>query len=298
MAKSAYKKPAITYQQQLALLKSRGLQIPNESKALHLLESISYYRLSGYWYPLLEDKRAHIFKAGANFETAFQLYCFDRKLRQIVAEQLEKIEIAVRARMVYILSHAHGSLWFQNVGLFRDPDKHQQSMGYLEQELRRSDEEFMLAFNAKYSDPVPPAWIALETASFGVLSKLYKNLKPGPERRQVAAYFGLPDSVFDTWLHSIVYLRNICAHHARFWNRPMRIRPQAPRRPRYTWLYNTNVAENRAYYMLSMVLYLLRPISPKTHLAGKIKALLSQYPNVDVTAMGFPPDWKEESLWQ
>src|SRR5690554_3702264 len=108
MSKVPFNKPPLTYSQQLQQLKERGLVIENEEKALHLLVSISYYRLSGYWYPLLQDKHQHIFKDESSLETAFKLYCFDRELRKLVLSELEKIEIAVRAKMIYELSLKHG----------------------------------------------------------------------------------------------------------------------------------------------------------------------------------------------
>ncbi|MCB0511776.1 MAG: Abi family protein, partial [Bacteroidetes bacterium] len=109
MSKTPFNKPALTYFQQLQQLKDRGLAIDNEEKTLHLLETISYYRLSGYWYPLLADKENHVFKQGANFDTAFKLYCFDSKLRKLIVCELEKIEIAIRAKMIYILAHKFGA---------------------------------------------------------------------------------------------------------------------------------------------------------------------------------------------
>ena len=81
MSKAPYSKVALTYSDQLQQLKKRGLTFENEAKALHLLENVSYYRLSGYWYPILADKKNHAFKQGATFNTAFKLYCFDRELR-------------------------------------------------------------------------------------------------------------------------------------------------------------------------------------------------------------------------
>jgi len=98
MSKVPYSKPALTYTAQLQQLKERGLLVPNQAKALHLLEAVSYYRLSGYWYPLLADKEQHIFKADASFDTAFSIYKFDRELRMLVLRELEKIEVAVRAK--------------------------------------------------------------------------------------------------------------------------------------------------------------------------------------------------------
>lgn len=138
----------------------------------------------------------------------------------------------------------------------------------------------------------------MEITSFGTLSILYKNLKPGREKRVIANYFGLADSVFETWLHSIVYLRNICAHHSRLWNRAMSIRPQIPQNPKKTWIINTNIRNSRTYFMLCMIKFLLQTVNPKTGFSSKLKSLLKEYPNVDTRAMDFPYDWEKEALWR
>ena len=128
MSKSNYIKPPLTYQQQINQLKRRGLIIENETKARHLLENISYYRLSGYWFPLLKDKKAHIFKPNSFLQTAFNLYCYDRELRQLVLSEIEKIEVAVRAKISYVMAHKHGPFWFQNKLIFKDSKKHEETL--------------------------------------------------------------------------------------------------------------------------------------------------------------------------
>jgi abortive infection bacteriophage resistance protein len=298
MSKINYNKPPLSYAEQLIQLKQRGLIIANEPKALHLLENISYYRLSGYWFPLLANKETHLFKPHSTLEAAFNLYCFDRELRQLVLAETEKIEVAIRAKMSYVYSHKNGTFWFQDATNFSNPVKHATSFSKIGEEFKRSDEEFINAFKNKYTNPIPPSWMTLEITSFGTLSLLYKNLKPSRQKREIANYFGLPDSVFETWIHSIVYLRNVCAHHTRLWNRAMSIQPQIPRAPRKQWLNNTNVTNNRTYFILSMVAYLLQTINPNNRFTIKFKALLAKYPNVDPKALGFPTNWENEPLWK
>lgn len=298
MCKIPFTKVALTYEAQLQLLRDRGLSIDDEPKALFLLEKISYYRLSGYWFPLLANKKDHFFKPGATFETAFKLYCFDKELRKLFISELEKIEVAIRAKMIYVLSHEYGPFWFQDPALFRDPVSHARTLSKIGDEYSRSDEEFIVAFKDKYSNPLPPSWMILEITSFGTLSMLYKYLKPGRSKRIIAHYFGLSDRVFETWLHSIVYLRNVCAHHTRLWNRAMSIRPQFPITPLKTWINNASIPNNKTYFMLSMIKYLLVTVNPGNTFTSKITNLLEKYPNIDILAMGFPSDWKDEDLWQ
>jgi len=294
-----YSKPPKTYQDQLNLLKSRGMIFSSDNKALHLLEKLSYYRLSGYWYPLLQQpKTNHIFKPGATFQTVFRIYRFDRDLRIFILKEIEKIEIAFRAQMVYQMSHSQGAFWFTDSSLFTNQNSHIRAIQKLQSEFTKSDEEFIHAFKRNYTDPFPPSWMMMELTSFGTLSGIYKNLKPGRIKRAIANHFGLDDRTFSSWLHCFVYIRNVCAHHNRFWNRGMSIAPQRPASPTNTWLNNASVANNRSYYILSMMLYMLQAVDTKHQFIFRLKLLLKKYPNIDVTAMGFPADWEKEALWK
>ncbi len=293
-----FDKPPFSYLQQLEQLQERGLQIPNIEKATHLLESISYYRLSGYWYPLLADKENHTFKESATFDTAFNLYCFDRELRVLIIQELEKIEVSIRAKMIYLLSHQNGAFWYQDATLFKNQNNHSKTLVSLDNEYGRSDADFIVAFRSKYSNPLPPSWMLLELTSFGTLSSLFSNLKPTRTKRNIANYFGLNENTFASWMHSIVYIRNVCAHHSRLWNRVMSIQPIKPIATRKTWLINSAVANNKTYFILSMILYLLQTINPNNSFSQRFQTLLAKYPNVDTRAMGFPSNWKEENLWK
>ena len=295
--KVSYNKPALSYADQLQQLKSRGLNIADESEFLHLLELKSYYRLSGYWYPLLADKQKHLFKAGASFDTAYRIYQFDRELRQLVTNEMEKIEIAVRAKMIYILSHHYGAFWYTDPNLFIDKKKHSDTIDKISIEYHRSDAQFIRAFKNKYSNPLPPCWTAFEIMSFGSLSKLYNNFKPGRSKREVARWFGVDDKTFGSWLHSLVYVRNVCAHHSRLWNRVMRIQPAYPTTPNLRWLNNTSIQNNRTYYILSIIIFLLQSLDNGHTLVADFNALLKKYNNIHPGAMGFPPGWETEPLW-
>ncbi len=304
-----YDEPPLEYSEQLQRLKNRGLKIEDEKKALHLLENISYFRLSAYWYPLIaEPKSLKIFKDGASFNNAFQLYCFDRELRQLVSSELEKIEVAIRAKMIYILSHKYGPFWYNDKTLFKNQKSYDESIEKLRVERDRSDEVFIKQFSEIYSDPLPPSWMILEISSFGNLSSFYYNLMSCPEKRLIANHSGLGEQVFESWLHCFVYIRNLCAHHLRLWNRILRISPQIPLSPSGQWIKVTSIGDpakkgklvkinNRTYFLLSMLIYLLNTINPKHKFSSKFRSLLKKYEIIDVRAMGFPLEWQSEELW-
>lgn len=308
MPKVPYTKLVLSYKAQLQQLKDRGLIVEDDAKALHLLENISYYRLSGYWYPMLANpKTDHRFKPGSTFNNAFKLYCFDRKLRKLILSELEKIEVAIRAKMIYELSNRHGPFWYTNVHIFRNSSNHSKTLSKIQEEYQRSDERFILDFRKKYQDPMPPSWMMLELTSFGSLSMLYKNLAGSHDRRTIAHYFGLDDSTFESWLHSIVYIRNVCAHHSRLWSRVMRITPAIPANPRFPFLqhsllYNPKTMQplnnNRTFFFLSMIIYWLNIINPSNTFKNKLFDLLNNYPMVDVAALGFPAKWRMETIWE
>jgi abortive infection bacteriophage resistance protein len=297
MAKVPYQKPALSYTEQLTQLKERGLAIENEPLFLELLEKKSYYRLSGYWYPLLADKQNHVFKEGSNFNQAYSMYCFDRDLRQLIIKELEEIEVAVRAKMIYIFSHQFGPFWYRQTEYFKKPHIHSETLEKIRIEFARSDAQFIQAFKRKYTDDLPPSWTAFEIISFGVISRLFSNAKPGKSKRQVADFFGLDDRTFSSWLHGFVYVRNICAHHSRLWNRVMRIQPMIPITPKHQWLNNLAIRNDRTYFILSMILYLLRSINESNSVLDDFKGLLRKYPNIHTVAMGFPSMWEKEPLW-
>lgn len=246
---------------------------------------------------MLADKTNHIFKPDADFETVIKIYSFDKELRQLVINELEKIEIAVRAKMIYILSHQHGAFWYSDTRNFKNRQSHSDTITKIRAEYNRSDAQFIKAFKNKYSDDLPPSWTAFEIISFGSISKLYSILKPGRSKRDISEYFGLDDKTFGSWLHGFVYVRNTCAHHSRLWNRVMRIQPMKPISPKHQWLKNLEVANNRTYFILSMIVYLLRSINETNSMLVDFKHLLEKYPNIDPSAMGFPKDWLNEAIW-
>lgn len=298
MSKVPYTKPAKTYVEQLEILKKRGLKIESADKVSHLLKVFSYYRLSGYWHPLLEEPKAnHIFKFGADFQTSFRVYQFDTELRLLILKELEKIEIAIRSQMTYILSHNKNIFWYTDTQYFSSQKEHFYSLKKLQAEYDRSDEQYIKNFRNKYSDPLPPSWMMLGIISFGTLSKLYRNLRPGLSKRYIAKEFGLDENTFSSWIHSFVYVRNVCAHHSRLWNKTMSIKPKRPLVPTYTWLNNQNVRNDNTYFILSMILYFLQSFDPQNQLVFNLKILMKRYPDIDKTAMGFPLYWENEMLW-
>ena len=181
-----YSKSPIDIPAQIALLKSRGLMFKDETRSAHYLSNISYYRLRAYTYPFQNNENPdHPFIKQIYFEDILELYVFDRKLRMLVFDAIEKIEIALRTKMVYHFSLAHGSHWHEMSGLYLNNTRFIKDIGDLYKEIERSTETFIKHYASKYSDPQYPAsWMSLEVASMGLLSKMFSNLKIAPKRKK------------------------------------------------------------------------------------------------------------------
>lgn len=296
-----YNKPALSISDQISKLKQRGLKFNDEQKASHYLSNISYYRLRAYTYPFQDNSDpSHPFIADINFEEIINLYVFDRRLRLLVFNAIEKLEIALRTKIVYEFSLANGSHWHEEVNMYRNQYYFNKNINSLYEEVDRSSETFIEHYKKNYSSPAyPPAWMSLEVISMGLLSKLYGNLKKGREKKKVAIEFGLPNPIFlESWMHAFAGLRNICAHHSRLWNRRFTIVPKLPNNTTYPFIQNKNIYDNKLYAQLCCINYITQIISPDSSLVSDLKHLLQTCNLVDCNEMGFPKDWKSEPFWQ
>jgi len=299
-----YQKEALTVEEHIRLLQSRGLEIDDESQATHYLSHVSYYRLSGYWWPMLADKESHVFKPESRFSDVVSLYNFDRELRLLIFDVIEKIEISLRTKLIYHLSHEHGPWWFQNTDLFVDVQALVRTLASLQEEIERSKDVFIREHRKKYRDDhrFPPAWKSLELTSIGNLSKVYGNLKPQIRSKDtIAKELGAVNHTYlPSWLQSIAQIRNLCAHHSHLWNRNLPSSPKLLPKPPYPWISDVPKQHEfpKLYVHLCVMRYMLNIVVPENSFGVKLSDMLSRYPNVDPDALGFKPGWLNEPLWQ
>lgn len=295
-----YSKQSISITDQILMLKNRGLLFDNEQTAVEYLKIISYFRLANYWKPMESDKVNHIFKPKSKFENVITLYNFDKELRNLIFSAIQSIEIALRTKVIQIVSPNYGAFWFADKSLFTNTTIFTKCLSNIEEELKRSKEDFLIEHFAKYDNPTyPPAWKTLEVSSFGTLSKLYCNLADNNLKKQIAREFGLPQHLYlESWIKSLSVLRNCIAHHARIWNRKYPWKPQLPKKLQNPWIQSKGISPEKLCAQLCCIAYLMNVILPDNTFKQKLKSLLAEYPIVDVAAMGFPKTWYNELLWQ
>lgn len=290
-----YKTPS----ESIEILKARGLLITDESKAQQYLSHIGYYRLSAYMYPLLRmPKEEHIFKKGVSFEKVMMLYRFDKKLRMLLFNEIEKIEVAVRCAIVNFGCEITGDpFWMTNPRYFSNPAKFNKTIRLIEEELNHSKEEFVTHFKETYSNTYPPAWILMEILPFGVVTNIFANIKDKKLKKRISQSFDLQVAPFESWLTIVAVTRNSCGHHARIWNRVFSIRATIPVKMTRPWIL-LQTDQLRVYFDMCIIKYFLNIISPGNDMLAKMLSLFAEYPEVDLGALGFPSgNWQDEPLW-
>ncbi|MDO9586840.1 MAG: Abi family protein [Brevundimonas sp.] len=266
MPKFPYPKPALLLDDQLQLLRGRGLEVANPADARRLLENISYYRLSGYtrYYADPADDAQERFLPGVTFDRVIGLYVFDRRLRHLFGEAFERIEVAVKGGVAYHGSILSGPFWMTDPANF-DASRHAEIMSLVVDAVIADDgkhkQQFLDHFYRKYADAYPPAWMITEVLSFHGISIVYK-LARGTIRRPVADQFGIQQDILESWLHALVFARNLCAHHSRFWNRRFIIRPKIPREYRQVW---PAAGQNQLYIAACVIKHMLERLGVVSH---------------------------------
>lgn len=309
-------KDPTTIDEQIHILSERGMNVDIDL-ARQWLRSVSYYRLSGYWYPYREQlqstprrpARADAFVSGATFSEVADLYEFDRKLRTLVHDGIERIEIALRTRVgEWIVTH--GPLAHQEKNLFRPDFDHKTWLKTARRRIQRA--EGNNAAIRHYADKYEgyPFWVLAETLDFADISKLYAGL-PANAQHEISRSFGFivePMALkgkhrknyytrdpLARWCEQLTVVRNVCAHHGRLFNRNFL--------PVSTVAFRTidrlsllpEGQSDKVFGALLVMGFMLHNISPGTSWATKLSNLVhDDYERLtlrSVTEMGFPPDW-------
>ncbi len=241
-----FEKPFLSTSEKIALLKKRGLCFTEEEEEeeegfiANILETVGYYRLSGYFHFYyrddLDDSTQHIFRQNTRFKDVYTIYQLDEQVRQILLDALFKIEISLKTRLDLELCNFGKSqnepfpeLWYLKEAHFKDTKEFSSCFHQVCNDMEFNEKEprhpFIASFKYKYEDQFPPSWMIVETLMFGTLSKIIEKLKRS-HRKDIAKHYGYhSDKDFVKAVNALGNLRNISAHHGRVWNREFGIVP-------------------------------------------------------------------------
>lgn len=314
-----YTKPHLNFADQIALLMQRGLIVTDQPKAVHHLQRIGYGRLTFYWQPFQQivknpadptrTIRSEQFRSGAEFRHAVDLYLFDKKLRLLFLDAIERIEVALRVD----LAHALGKRdpWAHRNPTFLDAHRanratqgstqHASWLNKADQAITRSKEDWVKEYRATYSSPLP-IWMAVEAWDFGSLSWLLEMAHPN-DRSAIAKRYGLLPDTLVSWIRSLAFVRNICAHHARLWNAGIINQPKVPKQfeaQQVAHIGTEFIRRSRVYGAAAVASYLVKRINVGTSWASRMQAHWLAFPAMPLASAvqgGFLQGWDQEAIW-
>lgn len=279
--------PSMTIDEQVENLKSIGLIVDDEEYAKKILNDISYFRLVKAYSLNLKPKNG-CYDKQTTFKEIVDLYLFNANFRQIIFPEIEKVEINVRCRVANFFAEQYGVLGYLQAENFADENYHAQFLKDINEEIgRNSKAPFVRNFRENYEGGNLPIYALVEVFSFGTLSKFYKNML-NKDKKAIAKSFGVGYTYFESWLESISYVRNICAHYGRIYNAKLSKTPIL-----YKEYTQVGIGNNRIYGVLLCLKHLLKNDVHWNLFVDKIELLFDKYQYVKISTMGFPENWRE-----
>ena len=278
--------PSITIEEQVKNLKSIGMIINDEDKAKNILNDISYFRLIKGFSLTVKTKNDKYTK-GVTFEQVLGLYLFNARFRQLLFPEIEKIEINLRCRLANYFSQKYNVLGYKEKENFGKPRYHKYFLWDIEKEIKRNYKTpFVKNFKEEYAGEEIPFYALVEIISFGTLSKFFKNMK-NEDKKNVAKSFGVGYKYLESWIETLAYVRNICAHYGRLYNAKFSKTPILYKE------YQGDVSNNRVFGILICLKHLLFRDKHWNVFVDDLGSLFEEYEMVDKRTMGFTEAWKE-----
>lgn len=292
-AGSCFLKPPLPVDKQIDHLVDQGIAVDDRVAAQRYLLDTNYYRLRGYWMTFEQDG---VIQSGTSLEAIWQIHEFDRELRHWLWRVIERVELKARTQFAYVLSNGFGPDAHTVPDYFADSRAHARSMNRIAREIEHGRKQGMpcvLHNLDKYGKL--PLWAAVEVMSMGTVSSLYGNLKQdlradsheASVSDEIAASFGVSSTYLRSWLRHLTMVRNICAHHNRFYNRLLKINPRMLKRDK-CW---SGKREFPTFVILKRIYEASWPEIWQDE-ANALDDLIRSYPTVDLEPMGFPKEWR------
>ncbi len=292
-----YEKPALSFNKQVQLLLDRGL-IADKKVLKHCLQSVNYYRLSGYLYPFKQKDES--FEPNTRFEMIWKNYCFDRALRLLIFEACSVFETSIKTDFIYYFSDKYGPFGYLDKNNFQKMNltTHEQLISKITEETKRSKEIFLSHFFKKYGDSHEclPLWMLAEIISFGTIHTMYNGVDFSL-KKIIAKKYNISDKVLMSWISTIQVIRNICAHNGRIYNRTLGVKPLIPNK-NAIWHNPKTIDNKKVFSVLSILTYLLKIIEPDSIWQKRIFELIKENDQVPLSVMGFYDGWENCSLWK
>lgn len=284
-SKLFYDGKALTLDKQIKLLNERGVIVQDVTAVEQHLSYVGFYRLCSYIKPLLATSH------NIYFEQAWDLYIFDRKLRLLLIDAIERIEVAFRVSISERMSIQYDPLWYCDPSHFYNTKRHADLIEEIVKFIKKRKHPLIKHYYETYSYPdLPPSWMLIECLTFGSWSKVFYNLKNRQDKKIIAKNFSQSFKTIESWIISLTEIRNICAHHERLWNHIFHYPPKnSP---------NASHQKEKFYQQGYIVIKLLQKISPNSDWKLRLKTLFEEHSKTPFIQMGFLSHWQNDPFWE
>ena len=285
-----------TIQEQLEILRSRGLTINDELEAMDFLRHNNYYRISGYSLTL---RKNDVFSEFATFQNIVDIYNFDHELRHIILQYLEIIEVQMKSVYAYEFTKVHGPTGYLDGSFFTNNTKHKEILDKVEQQKKRRlpHEAYLKHFVNDLHQDIP-LWAYVDLFTISDISFLY-SISEQSIKDAVASTFGLTmskgASILESYMHSMTIIRNLCAHGSRIYNRLFEQKPSLNKKEKALLIKNNKgEIDNAHFYGFLLIMRRLLPADTFNEMKQSIIALTKKYPFVRMDYYGFRNDWQQK----
>ncbi len=282
-----------TIEEQIGILKSRGLFISDEDASKDFLYRNNYYRVSGYSLTL---RNHDVFSKTATFQNVMDIYEFDHELRHVLLKYIEIIEVTLKSVYAYEFSKKYGPTEYLDSSHFTNEKKHKEIIDKAEQQKlsRISHEAYLKHFVEDLKETVP-FWAYVDLLTISDISFMY-SISESQLKNDVAAAFALEkkgDKILERFMHSVTIIRNLCAHGCRLYNRLFEQKPWLSKSEKQLLIVKGDGTIDNAH-LYGFVIVMRRLLTPEIFVALKteIICLSEKYPFVNMEHYGFRNDWK------
>ena len=274
----------IDVNEQIENLISLDLQIEDKDYAKSVLSRVSYYRIVKAYSITLKENGKYI--EGTTFENIVDLYLFDMELRHILFSLIEHIEVYLRAVITNYFSLKYGNFGYKNLSNYKRNNYQIGILKELEKEINRNKKSpFIQNFKENYEGGEIPLYAAIEVASFGTLSKMYKNMKNN-DKKAISTTFGVDYIYLESWIENLAYVRNICAHYGRLYGSKLTKTPKLYKE------YLKKGVSNSTIFASILNLKVLAENEHYNEFYSKLSEIIDKYPLVDLKHLGFVNNWQ------
>lgn len=277
--------------EQVEILKKRGLNISDVDKAKDFLYKNNYYRISGYSLTLRKNDK---FYEGVSFQNIIDIYDFDHEMRHVLLKYIEIIEVRVKSIYAYEFTKIYGPTGYLDHNNFDNDSVYNDVMSKAEEqkEKRLPYEAYLKHFIEDLKEDVP-FWAYVDLLTISNISFLY-SISDEQLKTTVAQALGLykqSSLLLGKFMHSLTIIRNLCAHGGRLYNRLFEQKPNLSKYEKSFLIQKNGVVDNSHLYGFILVMKRLLKRKEFLEMKTEIQALTKKYPFIEMKYYGFRNDW-------